>query len=101
MIGWIVTYFISKEANIVLRIYKIQMRLHIENCTLAWSQVSRHRNERVILNWRTCKKSDINNKKNEILQLLGKIGEIWINYVTRKKNVRSSNENMENNLWNF
>ena len=30
MIGWMVRYFISKEANVVLRIYKTLIRSHIE-----------------------------------------------------------------------
>ena len=35
--------FISREANIVLKIYKTQIR-HIEYWTQAWAPVSRHRN---------------------------------------------------------
>ena len=39
MIGWIVKNFISREANVVLKIYKILIRPHTEYCTQAGTPV--------------------------------------------------------------
>ena len=48
MIGWVIRIFISREANVVLRIYNTLIRPHILYCTPAWSSVSRHGILRVI-----------------------------------------------------
>ena len=49
MIGSMVRHFISREANVVLKIYKILIRLHIVSYTQALSPVSRHGNWSVLL----------------------------------------------------
>ena len=41
MIGWMVRKFISEEGNIVLEIYKTQIKPHIVYCTQASALVSR------------------------------------------------------------
>ena len=48
IIGWRVRNYISKEANAVFKIYKAQIRPHIEYCSQFRSQVSRHGNWSVI-----------------------------------------------------
>ena len=49
MIGWMVWHFISMETNVVLKIYKILIRPHIDYCNQPWTLVSRHGNWSVIL----------------------------------------------------
>ena len=48
-IGWMVSNFISREVNVVLKIYKTLKWPHIEYCTQAWVPVWRHENWSVIL----------------------------------------------------
>ena len=49
MIDWMVRNFISRVANVVLRIYKTLMRPHREYCTQSWAPLLRHGNWNVIL----------------------------------------------------
>ena len=49
MIGWMVRNFISREANVVLKIYETLIRPHIEYCILAQVPISRDENWGVIL----------------------------------------------------
>ena len=39
-VNWMIRNFITKEANVVLEIYKTQVRLYIEYFKLAWDTVS-------------------------------------------------------------
>ena len=41
--------FILREPNVVLKIYKMLIRPHIEYCTHVWAPVSRHGNWTLIL----------------------------------------------------
>ena len=41
-IDWMVRNFISREANVLLKIYKSLIRLHIKYCIKAWAPGPRH-----------------------------------------------------------
>ena len=69
VIGWMVINLISKEANVVLKIYKTLRRPHTEYCTQARASVLRHGHWSVILRLEDIKKSDKTNKKSKTLQL--------------------------------
>ena len=45
MVGWMVRTSVSKEPNVVLKMYKIQVRLNIKYYTKTWAPILKH------LNW--------------------------------------------------
>ena len=65
MIDRMLRNLISREANVVLKIHKTLLRLHIEYCTQARAPVSRLGNWSVILKLED--KRDNNNKKKKRL----------------------------------
>ena len=72
---------INRE-RIISQIYKTPIRTHIEYSTQAWTPVSRHENWSIIL-----KLEGIQRRVTKIIKILllqGEIGEIMINYFTRK-----------------
>ena len=81
MIGWIVRNIISKETNVVLKIYKT-IRPQIEYCTQAWFPRKLECNNEI---GRHTKKRDKTNKKSKRLQLQREFRRIRTNYFTRKK----------------
>lgn len=48
-IGWVMRNILSRDANVIIRVYKTLIRPHIEYCTQAWAPVARHGNWNLIL----------------------------------------------------
>ena len=71
MIGWMFRNFISREANIVLKIYTTPIRPYIEYCTRVWAPVLRHKKLEcnIEIGWNTNEKFIIIIKKKKMLKI--------------------------------
>ena len=66
MIDRMLRNLISREANVVLKIHKTLLRLHIEYCSQARAPVSRHGNWSVILKLEERRGNNDEKKKKKI-----------------------------------